>query len=156
MLDEVSISIIQNVINAQKDLVIIFHDSEVVMVNKSFKKFFAVSTLEQYKRDFEAFENNFVPLVYQFVIKLFLSFNFPEKLLLIVCNEVEHKMKQFSLRQPPVMQVQKRLQLLHNKSILLKYPHCCFIIHVVYLYTSIFIYFLKKSLKPGRSKVNYE
>jgi hypothetical protein len=61
MLDEVSISIIQNVINTQKDLVIIFHDSEVVMVNKSFKKFFAVSTLEQYKRDFEAFENNFVP-----------------------------------------------------------------------------------------------
>ncbi len=61
MLNEVCTSVIQDVIDSQKDLVAIFHENDVVMINQAFKNFFSVSSLQDYQKDFGAFEDNFVP-----------------------------------------------------------------------------------------------
>jgi hypothetical protein len=61
MSDTVSLALVQSVIDAQKDLVAIFHNDEIIMTNKSFNTFFAVSSCAQYKTDFGLFINNFVP-----------------------------------------------------------------------------------------------
>lgn len=61
MSDMVSLDLVQSVVDAQKDLVAIFHNDEIIMTNKAFNNFFAVSSCAQYKTDFGLFVNNFVP-----------------------------------------------------------------------------------------------
>ncbi len=61
MLNETSLSLVQSVVDSQKDLIVIFRENKEVLVNKAFKKFVGVSSLEQYREDFGPFINNFVP-----------------------------------------------------------------------------------------------
>jgi len=61
MIDGISINLIQNVIDAQRDMIIIFYDDEVILINKVFKNFVSVSSIEQYKSVFENFIDHFVP-----------------------------------------------------------------------------------------------
>ncbi len=61
MSNEISLSLIQSVVDSQKDLIVIFHDNREILINKAFKKFVGVSSLEQYREDFGPFINNFVP-----------------------------------------------------------------------------------------------
>ena len=61
MSDMVSLALVESVIDAQKDLVAIFHNDELIMTNKAFNDFFAVSSCAQYKTNFGLFVNNFVP-----------------------------------------------------------------------------------------------
>lgn len=61
MREEISLAIIQSIIDSQKDLIVVFQESNPVLVNKAFKKFFSVSSLDDYKEEFGPFVNNFVP-----------------------------------------------------------------------------------------------
>lgn len=61
MIEEVSLAIIKSIADSQKDLIIIFHNSTPVLINRAFEKFFSASSLEQYKTEFGSFANNFVP-----------------------------------------------------------------------------------------------
>lgn len=61
MREEISLAIIQTIIDSQKDLIVVFQESTPVLINKAFKKFFAVSSLDDYKEEFGPFVNNFVP-----------------------------------------------------------------------------------------------
>jgi hypothetical protein len=61
MTADVSLALMQSIVDSQKDLIVIFHNGEPVLINKAFKKFFSTSSLEQYKTDFGAFVDNFVP-----------------------------------------------------------------------------------------------
>ncbi|WP_039919847.1 hypothetical protein [Sulfurimonas gotlandica] len=59
--DNISIALLQSVIDSQKDLIVIFKDDEPILTNKSFNKFFAISSCESYLREYGAFVDNFVP-----------------------------------------------------------------------------------------------
>lgn len=61
MREEISLAIMRAIADAQKDLVAVFREKELVLVNKAFEKFFAVASLEQYKQEFGPFVRNFVP-----------------------------------------------------------------------------------------------
>jgi len=61
MSDEISLSLIQSIVDSQKDLIVIFCDGKEILLNKAFKKFVGTPSLEQYKKDFGPFVNNFVP-----------------------------------------------------------------------------------------------
>ena len=61
MVDETSKALIQTVIDSQKDLLVIFHNDEVIMINKAFRDFFCVSSLEDYKDEYSCFIEHFVP-----------------------------------------------------------------------------------------------
>lgn len=61
MREETGLAIIQSVIDLQKDLVVLFEENSPTLVNKAFKKFFSVSSLDEYKEEFGPFVNNFVP-----------------------------------------------------------------------------------------------
>ncbi|MDK9692761.1 MAG: hypothetical protein OEL19_00770 [Sulfurimonas sp.] len=61
MRKEVSLNIIRAIADAQKDLIVVFQENEPIFINKAFEKFFAVSSLEQYKQEFGTFVRNFVP-----------------------------------------------------------------------------------------------
>ncbi len=61
MSDMVSLDLVQSVVDTQKDLVAIFHNEEIIMTNRAFNNFFAVSSCAQYKSDFGSFIDNFVP-----------------------------------------------------------------------------------------------
>ncbi|MBE0513991.1 hypothetical protein [Sulfurimonas sp.] len=61
MREEIGLAIIQSIIDSQKDLIVVFQESTPVLINKAFKKFFAVSSLDDYKEEFGPFVNNFVP-----------------------------------------------------------------------------------------------
>ncbi len=60
MLNEISLSLIQSIVDSQKDLIVIFHDGKEVLINQAFKKFVGTSSMEQYREDFGPFLNNFV------------------------------------------------------------------------------------------------
>ena len=53
--------LIQNIIDAQENIICIFEDAELILVNKAFNTFFSVNSLEQYTQEFGPFVNNFVP-----------------------------------------------------------------------------------------------
>lgn len=55
------LAIIQSVVDSQKDLIVVFRTDEVILINKTFKKFVSASSLEQYKAEFGSFVKNFVP-----------------------------------------------------------------------------------------------
>lgn len=61
MRDEICLALIKRVVDSQKDLIIIFHNNEIVLVNRAFYNFFSVSSLEEYKTEFGLFVDNFVP-----------------------------------------------------------------------------------------------
>lgn len=61
MREDISLAIIQSVVDSQKDLIIIFYNDEPILINSAFEKFFSVLSLEQYKSEFGSFVNNFVP-----------------------------------------------------------------------------------------------
>lgn len=61
MSDTLSFALVQHVINTQKDLIVLFRDDDIILSNKAFNRFFAVTSCEQYKKEFGAFINNFVP-----------------------------------------------------------------------------------------------
>ena len=51
----------QSIVDSQQNLIVIFHNDEVVLINKAFKKFVAVSSIEEYKEHFPSFLDHFVP-----------------------------------------------------------------------------------------------
>ncbi len=62
MIDDISMRLIQSIIDSQKNIIVIFSDDEeVILLNKEFKKFVNVSSVEQYKEVFEKFTDHFVP-----------------------------------------------------------------------------------------------
>lgn len=61
MPNEISLSLIQSIVDSQKDLIVIFHDDKEVLINKAFKKFVGTVSMERYREDFGPFLNNFVP-----------------------------------------------------------------------------------------------
>lgn len=54
-------SLIQNIVDAQEKLIVIIENEKPILMNKVFRNFFGVSSLEQYINDFGLFVNNFVP-----------------------------------------------------------------------------------------------
>ena len=61
MKENISLSLIQAIVDLQKDLIAIFQNNEIILINRAFGKFFSVSSLEQYRAEFGPFVNNFVP-----------------------------------------------------------------------------------------------
>ncbi len=61
MSNDISPSLIQSIIDSQKDLVVIFHNNRELLINKAFQKFVGVSSVEEYQEGFGPFVNNFVP-----------------------------------------------------------------------------------------------
>ncbi|MDY0122743.1 hypothetical protein [Sulfurimonas sp.] len=61
MREEISLAIIQSISDSQQDLIVVFEDDAPIVINRAFKKFFAVSSLDDYKEEFGPFVNNFVP-----------------------------------------------------------------------------------------------
>lgn len=61
MLNETSLSLIQSIVDSQKDLIVIFSDDKEILINKAFRKFVGASSMEEYREDFGSFVNNFVP-----------------------------------------------------------------------------------------------
>jgi len=53
--------LIQNIVDAQEKLIVIIENEKPILMNKVFRDFFGVSSLEQYTNDFGLFVNNFVP-----------------------------------------------------------------------------------------------
>ncbi|MCW8955077.1 MAG: hypothetical protein OQK48_09080 [Sulfurimonas sp.] len=61
MPDNISFDLMQSIVDSQQNLIVIFHNDEVILINKSFKKFVAVSSLKEYKEVFPKFLDHFVP-----------------------------------------------------------------------------------------------
>jgi len=61
MTQEVSLSLLQSIVNSKRELVVIFKDEELIVTNTAFNKFFGVSSLEVYNSEYGEFVNNFVP-----------------------------------------------------------------------------------------------
>ena len=61
MREETSLAIIQSISDSQQDLIVVFEQNTPILINRAFKKFFAVSSLDDYKEEFGPFVNNFVP-----------------------------------------------------------------------------------------------
>ena len=55
------LSLVQNVINSQKDLIVIFQGEGSVLANSAFNNFFGVSSLDDYNDNFGAIVDNFLP-----------------------------------------------------------------------------------------------
>ena len=61
MNEKVSIDLIQSIVNHEKNLFILFRGEEPILINRAFSKFFSVSSLEEYIRNYGEFLNSFVP-----------------------------------------------------------------------------------------------
>jgi len=57
---DISLAIIKSIADSQKDLIVIFHDDEPLLINDAFERFFSVSSLEEYKGLFGSFVESFV------------------------------------------------------------------------------------------------
>jgi hypothetical protein len=55
------LKLIQNIADATDSLIIIVEGTKPIMMNKALSNFFAVSSFEQYSKDFGSFVNNFIP-----------------------------------------------------------------------------------------------
>jgi hypothetical protein len=53
--------LIQNIVDAADCLIMIIEGTTPIMMNKALRDFFAVSSFEQYSKDFGSFVNNFIP-----------------------------------------------------------------------------------------------
>lgn len=51
----------KQIADMNKEFIVVFEGDHIIMTNKSFNKFFGVSSTEEYKENFGAFVNNFVP-----------------------------------------------------------------------------------------------
>jgi len=65
-MDGVSLDLLKCVLDNQKDFVVIFHNNEVILTNKSFNLFFGISSVSEYNSNFGDFIDNFVPHPYYF------------------------------------------------------------------------------------------
>ena len=54
-------SLIQSIVDAQENLIVLLEDEQPILMNEACCKFFGVSSFEQYQKEFGAFVNNFVP-----------------------------------------------------------------------------------------------
>jgi len=54
-------TLIQTIVDTQENLVVLIEDEKPILINKAFKKFFDVRSLEQYNEECDAFINSFVP-----------------------------------------------------------------------------------------------
>ncbi|MDF1879864.1 hypothetical protein JHD50_00875 [Sulfurimonas sp. MAG313] len=54
-------ALIQAIVDVQSSLIVIIEDEKPILMNLAFRKFFGVSSFEQYQKDFGSFINNFVP-----------------------------------------------------------------------------------------------
>lgn len=61
MSDNISFDLMQSIVDSQQNLIVIFHNNEVVLINKAFQRFVAVSSIKEYKEVFPAFLDHFVP-----------------------------------------------------------------------------------------------
>lgn len=61
MREEIASALIQTIIDSQRDLIVVFCDEEPIVANNAFEGFFSVSSIDEYKREFGPFVNNFVP-----------------------------------------------------------------------------------------------
>lgn len=60
MNENISLSIIQSMMNLQDDLIVIFRDSKLILANNSFLKFFQFASVDDFNNDFEDFADCFV------------------------------------------------------------------------------------------------
>jgi hypothetical protein len=60
-MQQIPLELVQNIVDLQKDLIVLFYKNDPILINKAFKKFFATPSLQKYKEDFGSFVNNFVP-----------------------------------------------------------------------------------------------
>lgn len=61
MTESVSLSLVQTIMNSQKELIIVYKDNEPVLTNSAFNNFFDVSSLAEYNRNFGNVIDSFVP-----------------------------------------------------------------------------------------------
>jgi hypothetical protein len=59
--EEVCLFLIQSVVDLEENLIVVFQNGDPILINKAFKKFFVVSSVEEYKKEFGSFVNSFVP-----------------------------------------------------------------------------------------------
>lgn len=61
MVESVSISLVQSIINSQKELVVLFDGEKHLLANSAFNSFFGVASIEEYSKNFGDILGNFVP-----------------------------------------------------------------------------------------------
>lgn len=60
MRKDISLAIIKSIADSQKDLIVIFHNEEPLLINSAFERFFSVSSLDEYKELYGSFIESFV------------------------------------------------------------------------------------------------
>ncbi len=60
MTESTSLALVQNIIDAQENLIAIFSDSKLVLANGVFLRFFSASSIEDFLSSFRNFEDSFV------------------------------------------------------------------------------------------------
>ena len=61
MIENSCLSLIQTIIDSQKEMVVIFHNEKHIATNIAFNKFYEVSSFEEYNENFGEIVNNFIP-----------------------------------------------------------------------------------------------
>ncbi len=61
MRDDISMALIQSIIDSQKDLIAVFCGDKVMLINEAFKNFLNISSQEEYEREYPSFLEHFVP-----------------------------------------------------------------------------------------------
>jgi hypothetical protein len=61
VLDDIALQLIQNVVDSQKDLIVIFHQQKPLLTNHAFNRFVGASSFKQYEAEHRSFIENFVP-----------------------------------------------------------------------------------------------
>jgi GGDEF domain-containing protein len=61
MIDTAPKALVQTLIDSKEDMVVVFHNDDIILLNTAFKKFYDISAIEQYRRDFPDFTSHFVP-----------------------------------------------------------------------------------------------
>lgn len=56
-----SLELTEQIANMNTSMLVVFDGSDIIVTNAAFNKFFGVASTEEYKRNFGAFVNNFVP-----------------------------------------------------------------------------------------------
>jgi hypothetical protein len=61
VLDDIALQLIQSVVDAQQDLVVIFHQEIPILTNRAFNRFVGASSFAHYQAEHRSFIENFVP-----------------------------------------------------------------------------------------------
>jgi len=56
-----NLQLTEQIANMNKNMIVVFQDDEIIVTNTAFNKFFGISSVDEYKRNFGAFINNFIP-----------------------------------------------------------------------------------------------